>query len=76
MSFLAGLMVPKEGGGSATTYYCDGCWTNNSQVDYAYRGAASVYGGLVGAFALNLYGLASNTDWSIGAAPSCKPLAS
>lgn len=76
MSFLAGLMVPKEGGGSATTFYCDGCWTNNSQVDYAYRGARSNDGGLVGAFALALDALASSTDWYFGAAPSCKPLAS
>ncbi len=76
MTFLAGLMIPKTASGSSTTYYCDGLWTNNSQVDYASRGGSSSSDGLVGAFALVLNGLSSSTDWTIGAAPSCKPLAS
>lgn len=76
MTFLANIIVPKAASGSATTFYCDGLWTNNSQVDYALRGAASGYGALAGAFAVSLYDLASHTAWHIGAALSCKPLAS
>lgn len=76
MTFLAGLMVPKTASGTMTTDYCDGFWTNNSQVDYAYRGGYSDYGGLVGAFCLTLSHAASDTTWRLGAAPSCKPLAS
>ena len=66
--------TPREVSGSQLTYYADGLWTNNSQVDYAYRGGASNNGSLYGAFALSLNYAASASGWDIGAAPSCKPL--
>ena len=75
MTFLSGLIVPKTASGNATNDYGDGLWTNNSQVDYAFRGGGSHNGSFVGAFALDLSNLSSIADWDIGAAPSCKPLA-
>lgn len=74
MTFLSGLIVPKTASGNATNDYCDGLWTNNGQVDYARRGGSSD-GSLVGAFCVDLADLASGTGWYVGAAPSCKPLA-
>ena len=76
MNFLSGVFTPRTAAGSATLRYCDGFWTNNSQVDYAFRGGSSDHGSGVGAFYLHLAYLASSADWNIGAAPSCKPLAS
>lgn len=61
--------------GSQTTYYCDGLWFNNSQVDYAYVGGCSNDTSRVGALFSNLNNAASNADVTNGAAISCKPLA-
>ena len=69
-----GAYTPILANGSATTYYCDGLWTNNNQVDYACHGGASNYGSRCGAWCLTLDNAASLAYWSIGAAPSCKPL--
>lgn len=69
-------MVPcGELTGSDTTYYCDGCWYNNSGVRVPYRGGSSYNGAKVGAFSLALLDPASYSAWNIGAAVSCKPLA-
>ena len=62
-------------GGSSTTYYCDACWYNNSGVRVPRRGGGSNDGAKVGAFSVVLNNVASNADWTIGAALSCKPLA-
>lgn len=67
-------IYPSVASGSATTYYCDGLWFNNSQVDYAYRGGRCNDGAPCGAFCLALARVASVADWYLGAAPSCKPL--
>ena len=61
-------------GNNSAQYYCDGLWTNNGQVDYAYRGGASAYGALCGGFCLLLNDAAGIAYWAIGASPSCKPL--
>lgn len=61
--------------GSATTYYCDTCWYNNSGVMVPFRGGSSSSGSKDGAFSLNLSGSASGSTWNIGACLSCKPLA-
>ena len=59
-------LIPTTVNGSQTTYYCDGLWFNNSQIDYA----------LVGAFSLNFsFVVSSNVYGLCGAALSCKPLA-
>ena len=68
-------LIPTTASGSATTYYTDGLWFNNSQVDYAYVGGGSGSGSLVGALYAFLNFTVSYADWSGGAALSCKPLA-
>ena len=68
-------LIPTIASGSATTYYCDGLWFNNSQVDYALVGGSSYNVILDGAFCVNLNDLVSDSGWNIGAALSCKPLA-
>ena len=67
-------LIPTIASGSATTYYTDGLWFNNSQVDYAIVGGTSYAGLLVGAFYSDLNSLSSAAAWNTGAAVSCKPL--
>jgi hypothetical protein len=59
---------------SATKYYCDGLWFNNSGTRVPIRGGSSSNGALDGAWAVALYYGASNARWDIGASLSCKPL--
>ena len=61
--------------GSASTYYCDATWFNNSAVTFALFGGCSNDGAKVGAFYLRLYNAVSVAHWYIGASVSCKPLA-
>ena len=68
-------LIPTTASGSATTYYTDGLLFDNSQVDYAVVGGVSCDGLLVGALYSHLGDLSSNASWSVGAAVSCKPLA-
>lgn len=68
-------LIPTIASGSATTYYCDGLWFNNSQVNYAYVGGNSGNVSRVGAFSSLLGAASSFAAWDIGAAISCKPLA-
>ena len=60
---------------TASTHYCDGFWFNNSGTRVPFRGGASVYGSLVGAWSVSLLTDASDAWWNFGAALSCKPLA-
>lgn len=68
-------LIPTTVNGSQTTYYCDGLWFNNSQVDYAFVGGDYSGASLVGALCSNLYAAASYASNSLVAALSCKPLA-
>ena len=68
-------LIPTIASGSATTYYCDGLWFDNSQVDYAFVGGSSYNVYLVGALHSHLTGTSSVSRWNFGAAISCKPLA-
>ena len=68
-------LIPTTVNGSQTTYYCDGLWFNNSQVDYAFVGGDYSGASLVGALCSNLYAAASYASIALGAALSCKPLA-
>lgn len=61
--------------GSASTYFCDGAWFNNSGVRSALFGGPSIHGAGVGAFYLRLDNTVSTADWAFGASVSCKPLA-
>lgn len=66
-------LIPKIASGSATTYYTDGLWIDNSQVNYATVGSGSSFGHLAGALCSGL----SSANWSYGGAMSasisCKP---
>lgn len=68
-------LIPATVNGSATTYYCDGLWFNNSQVDYALVGGESASTSHAGALASALSAASSDAGWAFGAAISCKPLA-
>ena len=70
-----GAIVPAEVGGASSIYYCDGMWSNNGQVDYAYFGGHSRAGAICGLFAWTVDNAASSADWHVGASLSCKPLA-
>ena len=59
---------------SATKYYCDGLWFNNSGTRVPRRGGNSNNGAIDGASAVILLNGASNANWDIGASLSCKPL--
>ena len=61
--------------GSASTYFCDGTWFNNSTVTFALFGGVSNDGARVGAFCLALNVAVSVAPWHFGASVSCKPLA-
>lgn len=68
--------IPTVASGSETTYYADGLWFNASDTRFAIVGGDCGSGSRCGAFCLDLYCLASDADWNVGAALSCKPLAS
>ena len=61
--------------GSASTYFCDGTWFNDSGARFALFGGTSLDGAKVGAFSLSLNYLVSDAAWVRGASVSCKPLA-
>lgn len=58
--------VPKTASGSGTTYYCDGLWFNNTQVDYALVGGSWASALLAGCRFVNLANLASTASLYIG----------
>jgi len=58
--------VPKVASGSASTYYCDGLWYNNAQVDYAVVGGLWTDGLLDGPRSVDLGDLASLTYVALG----------
>jgi len=63
-------LIPKTASGSDSTYYADGLWFSTNC--YALVGGYCSYGLLVGAFALNVTGALSASNWYIGAALSCE----
>lgn len=68
-------MIPITSNGSATTYFTDGLFFNNSGNNYALVGGRSAHRLLVGAACSGLNAADSNARWDIGASLSCKPLA-
>lgn len=68
---VPGLQIPKEVGGSSSTYTGDYIWINKSGTRIARRGAPSYFGDRVGAFAVSplidasLSGWGSSADLSI-----------
>ena len=68
-------ITPETISGSDSTYYCDGAWFNNGQVDYAVVGGGWSSGLRVGCLCVYLNVAVSVATAYIGAALSCKPLA-
>lgn len=68
--------LPVTASGSSSTYEADGMYFNNGQVNYAFVGGYWSFDLLVGPFFAYLYSAASISASAIGAALSCKPLAS
>ena len=75
MEFTEYGLIPTTAKGSITSYYTDGLWFNNSEIDYAIVGGGSNNSFLVGAFDCSLANLISHSRWNFGSSISCKPLA-
>ena len=67
-----GLVPQNDSGGSSSTYFCDGWWSNSSVVGFARFGSSPHLGLLVGAFAFAVHYAVSNSDWSFGVSLSYK----
>ena len=65
--------VPITANGSGTTYYCDGMWFNNGQVDYALVGGYWNDALRCGPRYVALNALASRTDAAVGSRLSFIP---
>lgn len=74
MAFTEYGMIPTISTGSSTTYYTDGLYFNNSQINYAYVGGDSRADFLVGALCIDLSSYIISNAWHAGVAISCKPL--
>lgn len=72
MAFSNNCLLPTVVGGSSTTYYADGMWSNNGQIDFAGVGGSSYDGAFCGAFAVLLSNAASDARWTSGACLSFK----
>lgn len=60
-------IIPTTISGSGSTYYCDGSWFNNGQLDYLFAGAsASDAPARGGAFAFDVSNAPSGTSWIRG----------
>ena len=59
--------IPRTISGSASTYYCDGAWFNNSQLDYLLSGTcAGDASGVSGAFTFHVAYAPGYAGWAIG----------
>lgn len=67
-----GLVPTAESGGSSSTYYGDGMWSNSTVVGFALFGGAPVDGLLVGAFAFAVNAAVSASGWAFGVSLSYK----
>ena len=68
-------LIPVVASGSATTYYCDGLWYDNTIIDYVFVGGSTINTLCAGLFNTYLSSSYSRNSWNIGASISCKPLA-
>lgn len=75
MAVKENSLIPTVASGSATTYYTDGLWFNNSYVSYALMGGPSNVELRVGTLSSTVSSVASQESWYFGVAVSCKPLA-
>ena len=73
MDFSSGVSLPTTAsGGSSSTYYCDGLWSNPTDKRVAFRGGSCSDGARCGAFCLGVNPAASGASWNLGAALSFK----
>lgn len=66
-------MIPTAVRGSGSTFFCDGMWSVNSQLDYLLAGASAGYaaaGG--GAFCFDVGVAPSAANWTVGCGLSCE----
>lgn len=63
-------IVPKATSGSSSTFYCDGMWTNNGQLDQLIMGGSVDCGSLCGAFCFHVNSAPTFAYWLIGASLS------
>lgn len=63
-------MFPWAVAGSSSTYYCDGMWTNNGQLDQLIIGGSVADGAICGAFCIIVNILPTSSSWHFGASPS------
>lgn len=75
MLFNESGLIPVIVSGSATTYYCDGLWFDNTQIYYVSVGGCSNNLLGVGVFCSALLHVSLAKTWDISASISCKPLA-
>ena len=68
-----GLVPTNTAGGSSSTYFCDGWWSNSSVVGFARFGGGPIHGLLVGAFAFAVNVAVSGSDWGYGVSLSYNP---
>ena len=64
----------KDASGSATTYFCDALYFDNTGTRFAVCGGVSNSGARAGALYCLVDAAVSNSTWRRGAALSCKPL--
>lgn len=67
-----GLVPNNDSGGSSSTYFCDGWWSNSTVVGFARFGCNPCHGLLVGAFAFGVNIAVSHSDWGFGVSLSYK----
>ena len=67
--------IPVTASGSSSTFEADGLWYNNSGTMYAIVGGTWTYDLLCGPFSAHLSYPPSSSNSNLGAALSCKPLA-
>ena len=68
-----GLVPNNDSGGSSSTYFCDGWWSNSTVVGFARFGCQPANGLLVGAFAFTVSAAVSHSLWYSGVSLSFKP---
>ncbi len=66
-------IIPTTISGSGSTYYCDGAWFNNSQLDYLLCGDSAIgAAALGGAFTFVVSDAPTGTGWHVGCGLSCE----
>lgn len=65
-----GLIPTAESGGSSSTGYCDGLWSNSSLIGFARFGGDPSHSLLCGAFAFTVHLAVSHSSWDFGVALS------